>query len=114
MLDESPTRKGRWSPERVEEALMLKAEGLSAGQIAFRMGVSRNAVLGQVWRASHPKETRQKPKPRVLPEVRVVNGERDVWGAWGHGGEVLRRAIWAKARRGARRTLAAITGGGNA
>ena len=41
----------RWSEERVELLTKLWAEGLSASQIAARLGgVSRNAVIGKVHR----------------------------------------------------------------
>ncbi len=40
-----------WTPERVEELKKLWADGLSASQIASRLGdVTRNAVIGKVHR----------------------------------------------------------------
>lgn len=41
--------KGNWTPERVETLLKLHAEGLSASEIAKRLGaVSRNGVIGKL------------------------------------------------------------------
>ncbi len=62
-----------WTDERVEELKKLWAEGLSASQIATRMGgVTRNAVIGKVHRlglsgrgrptrTARPKSVKQKP-----------------------------------------------------
>lgn len=96
-------RKGQWSQERIAEALALTSEGLSASEVGRRMGVSRDAVLGQVWRARNPKQERSPRKPPSMPRE-SVSGERTVWTAWGFDEDMRRRAIWAKARRGAKRT----------
>ena len=41
----------RWTPERVAALRTLWREGLSAAEVARRLGgVTRNAVIGKVWR----------------------------------------------------------------
>lgn len=40
-----------WSPEALDQLKTLVDEGLSAGQIAARMGISRSAVVGKIHRA---------------------------------------------------------------
>ena len=76
-----------WTDERVEELRKLWAEGLSASQIAARLGgVSRNAVIGKVHRlklssrgrataaptksAKPSKPSGAKPAPRTVQPIR--------------------------------------------
>lgn len=40
-----------WSDEQIAEILALRDRGLSRGQIAVRLGVTRDAVCGVIWRA---------------------------------------------------------------
>lgn len=40
-----------WPAEQLEQLKVLVGEGLSAGQIAARMGISRSAVVGRIHRA---------------------------------------------------------------
>lgn len=40
-----------WSPEALDHLKALVDEGLSAGQISVRMGISRSAVVGKIHRA---------------------------------------------------------------
>ena len=78
-----------WTDERVEELKKLWAEGLSASQIATRMGgVTRNAVIGKVHRlglsgrgrptrTARPKTVKQKPSmPRSPRSAAPVVGAR--------------------------------------
>lgn len=84
-----------WTDERVEELKKLWAEGLSASQIATRMGgVTRNAVIGKVHRlglsgrgrptrTARPKTVKQKPSmprgPRTaLPTMGATALKADV------------------------------------
>lgn len=39
-----------WTDERVAVLRKMRAEGGSAGQIAREMGLTRNAVIGKLWR----------------------------------------------------------------
>ena len=39
---------GTWTPERVEQLKILTDAGLSCAQVARRLGVSRNAVIGKL------------------------------------------------------------------
>ncbi len=73
-----------WTEDRVEILTKLWAEGLSASQIAARLGgVTRNAVIGKVHRLglsgrakpSRPKtvsRAKTRPKTTVAPKPRVV------------------------------------------
>ncbi len=66
-----------WTDERVEQLKTLWAEGLSAAQIANKMGgVTRNAVIGKVHRLGlSGRATPAKPqRGRAAPELKV-NGE---------------------------------------
>lgn len=57
-----------WTDERVEQLKELWAEGLSASQIANKMGgVTRNAVIGKVHRLGLAgRATPAAPKPKVV------------------------------------------------
>lgn len=62
-----------WNDERVEQLKKLWAEGLSASQIAGRLGgVSRNAVIGKVHRlglagrATTSRMKSHRPRPRAM------------------------------------------------
>jgi GcrA cell cycle regulator len=67
-----------WTDERVELLKQLWTEGLSASQIADRLGgVSRNAVIGKVHRLKLESRARQpaaveRPAPRRTAEVETV------------------------------------------
>lgn len=50
-----PPPSHEWTDGEVERLRELWAEGLSAGQIAAKMGMSRNAILGKRFRLSLPK-----------------------------------------------------------
>lgn len=60
-----------WTEERVEQLKDLWSEGLSASQIANRMGgVTRNAVIGKVHRLGLAgRATPAAPKPKAVVEV---------------------------------------------
>ncbi len=77
------TDKMPWTEERVELLKKLWTEGLSASQIAARlgMGVTRNAVIGKVHRlnlsgrqpaqrSSMPRATRKGPREPSAPGIR--------------------------------------------
>ena len=65
----------RWSPERVERLTQLWLEGLSASQIAEKLGegITRNAVIGKAHRLNLKRKgeqvlVRPEPKPRKFEE----------------------------------------------
>lgn len=64
------TAKSTWPPERVELLKQLWAEGLTASQVAARLGdgISRNAVIGKVHRLGlsgrQPPSHAASPRPR--------------------------------------------------
>lgn len=59
----------RWTEARASAVKQLWADGLSASQIAMRLGgVTRNAVIGKVHRMGLPNRktrTRTRPKPKL-------------------------------------------------
>ncbi|MGB3720297.1 MAG: GcrA cell cycle regulator [Proteobacteria bacterium] len=68
-----------WTDERVEQLKRLWAEGLSASQIASRLGgVTRNAVIGKIHRlglsgratTSRTKSHRSRPRPNTVPTAK--------------------------------------------
>lgn len=50
-----PQRRGPDDTERAEQIAAMWADGLSGGQIATRLGLTRNAVIGMVRRLELPK-----------------------------------------------------------
>ena len=64
----------QWSPERVETLTRLWAEGLSARQIAEKLGggVTRNAVIGKAHRLNLQRGTeipKKEPEPEPVPPL---------------------------------------------
>lgn len=54
-----------WTPERVDTAILLFKEGLSAAQIAKALGeITRNAVLGKLWRLGYARARPASPGKR--------------------------------------------------
>ena len=67
----------QWTPERVEILTRLWAEGLSARQIASKLGgVTRNAVIGKAHRLNLQ---RGAPVPEPQPEPEPVVFEEPVF-----------------------------------
>lgn len=63
----------RWTPERKEFALRMWVEGKSAGEIAKAFGdVSRNSVIGLVFRAGLSRDIKQGPTRCLYPKVRAA------------------------------------------
>jgi GcrA cell cycle regulator len=72
-----------WTDERTENLKKLWADGLSASQIAMKLGeVTRNAVLGKVWRlglegrASVSRMRRSRPRSCVRVRTLAPTGRR--------------------------------------
>lgn len=63
---------GGWTDERVTRLRTFWAEGLSASEIARRLGgVTRNAVLGKIWRLGlSGRPTASAPRTRVVTSRR--------------------------------------------
>ena len=79
-----------WSDDRVTVLSKLWMDGLTASQIAERLGVTRNAVIGKVHRlglsgrgapsaprAIVPRQTRQQPLRRAAPSRPAKRVDRD-------------------------------------
>lgn len=59
-----------WTDERTAMLKKLYTEGVSAGQIAVRLGVTCNAVIGKIHRLGLPSRAKPRPpKPRREPAV---------------------------------------------
>ena len=68
-----------WTDERVELLKKLWAEGLSASQIAGRLGsVSRNAVIGKVHRLGLSGRATTSRMKTHRPRARIANAKRAV------------------------------------
>jgi GcrA cell cycle regulator len=89
-----------WNDERVELLKKLWAEGLSASQIAGRLGgVTRNAVIGKVHRlglsgratTSRMKSLRPRPRANALT---AANAKRPVKSRFGSVGNSTVRALY--------------------
>ena len=62
-----------WTPERTASLIAMWGEDLSAAEIGRRLGITKNAVIGKVFRLGLPKR-RPSPKPAAPPveEIPVV------------------------------------------
>ena len=76
-----------WTDDRVEQLKQLWADGLSASQIASKMGgVTRNAVIGKVHRLglsgratpAKPQTGRKTDRPSALPRKSFADAETDI------------------------------------
>lgn len=88
-----------WNDERVEQLKRLWAEGLSASQIAGRLGgVTRNAVIGKVHRlglsgrATTSRMKSHRPRPRA---AQVAAAKRMAKSRFAQGGSSTVRQIFA-------------------
>ena len=90
-----------WNDERVELLKKLWAEGLSASQIAGRLGgVTRNAVIGKVHRlglsgratTSRMKSLRPRPRANVAPNTMLA--KRNGKSRFGASGNSAVRALY--------------------
>ncbi len=61
-----------WPPERVEQLKALYAEGISASRIAMQLGggISRNAVIGKIFRLKLAKPSVRPRRPKALPRAK--------------------------------------------
>lgn len=60
-----------WPEERIAEFKKLTAAGLSASQIAMRLGITRNAVCGR-WNRDPLLKARRKLVPKPAPRPRTA------------------------------------------
>jgi len=66
-----------WTDERVEQLKKLWADGLSASQIAGRLGsVTRNAVIGKVHRLGLSGRATTSSRTKARPRVRMATAKR--------------------------------------
>jgi len=71
-----------WTQERVERLAQLFAEGLPTAEIGRRLGLTKNAVIGRLYRNSM---TRREPTLKVQPRRNVFEfaGPSCLW-PFGH------------------------------
>jgi GcrA cell cycle regulator len=71
-----------WTPERVERLTQLFEEGLPTAEIGRRLGLTKNAVIGRLYRSAM---TRREPMHKVLPRRNVFEfaGPSCLW-PFGH------------------------------
>lgn len=83
MLDRTTaTINAAWTPELVEQLKQLRAAGLSASQIADRLGMTRNAIVGACRRRGIPpsgERTNAHKGPRVKWTNHMVARLREAW-----------------------------------
>lgn len=56
-----------WPEPRLSALLALTERGLSASQCAIRLGTTRNAVLGKLWRQRRVLRPPSEPKSKLGP-----------------------------------------------
>ncbi|MFZ3234038.1 MAG: GcrA family cell cycle regulator [Stellaceae bacterium] len=57
-----------WTTERVERLTQLFEEGLPTAEIGRRLGLTKNAVIGRLYRSAM---TRREPPPKIEPRRNV-------------------------------------------
>lgn len=87
-----------WTDERVELLKRLWSEGLSASQIAGRLGsVTRNAVIGKVHRLGLSGRATTSRMKSHRPRPRMANAKRPVKPRFAQGGNPAVRALYLDA-----------------
>jgi len=103
-----------WPEDLKVRVRKLWGEGKSASEIGKIVGKSRDAILGQIWRMANPPGDRfRTPVKRYVDRYKGGNAG-DVWTAWSREPNDLRKAIWNKARKGAKATRMAAEEMGDA
>jgi GcrA cell cycle regulator len=76
---ESPMSKpaSSWNDENIERLRTFWSEGLTASEIGRRLGVTKNTVIGKVWRLELPPR-RETPIPR-RPEIAFPAADHCFW-----------------------------------
>lgn len=67
-----------WHEDRIDELKRLHREGLTAAVIASKLGTTRNAVLGKVFRLGLSEPAWTKPKKRDPEEARKTKNYRQL------------------------------------
>jgi GcrA cell cycle regulator len=65
-----------WSDEEIEALTRLYKDGLSAAQIAPKLGKTRNAIIGKIHRLFNPSERRPRPVAKGRKRDRIPKTER--------------------------------------
>lgn len=77
-----------WPLDRLERLATLAADGLSARQMADKMHMSRNAILGMCYRRgiaiTRQAEGRKRRRVRSKPRVEVMDGWRPTYASGHH------------------------------
>jgi GcrA cell cycle regulator len=71
-----------WTPERVDRLTQLFEEGLPTAEIGRRMGLTKNTIIGRLYRSAM---TRREPPPKIAPQRNVFefSGPSCLW-PYGH------------------------------
>lgn len=86
-----------WTDERVELLKKLWSEGLSASQIAGRLGaVTRNAVIGKVHRLGLSGRATTSRMKTLRPRVRIANPKRPAKPRFALSGNPAVRALYSE------------------
>lgn len=81
VVDPVPMTKARalhpidWNEDQVAQMTQLWATGMSAQEIANRMGITKNAVVGKARRLNLTMRREPQPKPRGVPMIVAEDGE---------------------------------------
>ena len=70
-----------WNEEKTQHLIFLRKEGVSFSEIANRIGVTKNTVIGAMWRARRRGDTEEDAPPIVeLPaEIRLGHCRFPLW-----------------------------------
>lgn len=72
------SQNDRWPDERTAQLRVLKRQGLDNETMADRLGVSREAVIGKLWRlgiSAKPGDSGPPPKRDLARHRRPLRGE---------------------------------------
>lgn len=59
------SRPATWTPQMEADLKRYRAEGLSYTAIARRMGLTRGAVSGKIWRGEQPASEKERRDPEA-------------------------------------------------
>jgi hypothetical protein len=98
--------KSPWTPERDKRLIALQAQGLSAAEIAEKLGTTRNAVIGrsirlrgivyqsqiESWKRANEKRRKGPRKPEAVRRKAIAQLARDIGTGVPRGEAIVRAA----------------------